>query len=112
MSVTSSKRRGAETQSAVAAYLRGHGWPFATDVGAGRGGIDILNVPGLSVEVKGRRDFSPGAWMREAASRPGLPLVVHRPYGAGALSVADWPTILRLADAVVLLRDAGFGDPR
>lgn len=112
MSVTSSKRRGAQTQVAVAGYLADHGWPFACDAGAGRGGVDILNVPGLSIEVKGRRDFSPAAWLREAASRPGLPMVVHRPYGAGVTSVADWPVTLRLADLVVLLRDAGFGDPR
>lgn len=112
MSVSSSKRRGAATQTAVAQYLAANGWPFATDAGAGRGGVDILNVPGLSIEVKGRRDFSPGAWLNEAASRPGLPLVVHRPYGAGVGSVANWPVTLRLSDVVVLLRDAGFGDPR
>ena len=112
MSVTSSKKRGAATQMAVADYFVHHGWPHATDAGAGRGGVDILGVPGLSIEVKGRRDFSPSAWLREARTRPGLPMVVHRPYGSGVNAVPDWPVTLRLCDLVVLLRDAGYGDPR
>jgi hypothetical protein len=110
--IRSNKRRGAETQVAVAAYLAGNGWPYACDAGAGRNGCDILNVPGLSIEVKARRDFSPLAWLRQASMSAGIPMCVHRPDGMGVTSVADWPVTLRLHDLVVLLRDGGYGDPR
>ena len=36
--------------------------------------------------------------------------VVHRPDGMGETSVDHWPVTLRLADAVRLLRAAGYGD--
>lgn len=109
--VANRKRRGAETQRTVAAYLAVNGWPHATDVGAGRTGSDILGVPGLAVEVKARREYSPLAWLRQAATGLGLPLCVHRPDGMGPATVADWPVTLRLSDAVSLLRAAGYGDP-
>lgn len=105
-------RRGAETQRAVAAYLAANGWPYATDAGAGRAGSDILNVPGLAIEVKARRDLNLLEWLRQASTGEGaLPLVAHRPDGMGTASVPDWPVTLRLADVVVLLRQAGYGDP-
>jgi hypothetical protein len=107
------KQRGAETQRLVADYLKDNGWPYATDAGAGRSGNDILGVPGLGIEVKARKDFSPQAWLRQAETGgTGLPMCVHRPYGMGPASVAGWPVTLRLADLVSILRDAGFGDPR
>lgn len=105
------KRRGAATQQAVADYMAANGWPFACSAGAGRSGSDILNVPGLCVEVKARRDFAPLAWLRQASRSTGLPLCVHRPDGMGVMSVDDWPVTMRLSDAVELLRAAGYGDP-
>ena len=105
------KSRGAETQRVVANYLAGHGWAYATDAGAGRSGSDILNVPGLAIEVKARRDYSPLAWLRQASGGAGLPLCVHRPDGMGPASIESWPVTLRLSDAVTLLRAAGYGDP-
>lgn len=110
--VQSRKARGMATQRAVAAYLAINGWPYATDAGAGRNGCDILGVPGLSIEVKARRDFSPLAWLRQASCSAGVPIVVHRPDGMGLASLHDWPAIMRLADLVEVLRGAGFGDPR
>ena len=105
------KTRGAETQRAVAAYLATNGWPYATDAGAGRPGKDILGTPGLSIEVKARRDYDPLAWLRQAATSPGLPIVIHRPDGMGPATVANWPVTMRLADVVGLLRAAGYGNP-
>ena len=105
------KARGAETQRCVANYFAGHGWPYASDAGAGRQGSDILGTPGLAIEVKGRRDYSPMAWLRQASNGVGLPLIVHRPDGMGPASIADWPVTLRLRDAVALLRAAGYGEP-
>lgn len=105
------KRRGAETQRAVAGYLAGHGFPHATDAGAGRSGVDILGTVGLSWEVKARRNLDLLAWLRQASKQDGLPLVAHRPDGMGPATVADWPVTMRLADIVWLLREAGYGDP-
>lgn len=105
------KRRGAETQRAVAEFLAGHGWPHATDAGAGRAGSDILGVPGLAIEVKARRDLSPVEWVRQAATGQGLPLCVFRPDGMGTATVGAWPVLMRLSDVVFLLRAAGFGEP-
>jgi hypothetical protein len=105
------KARGAETQRVVAGYFAQNGWPYATDAGAGRNGSDVLGVPGLSIEVKARRDFSPMAWVRQAASVPGLPIVIFRPDGMGVTTLAQWPAMLRLADLVDLLRHAGYGTP-
>ncbi|MGH3745784.1 MAG: hypothetical protein ACRDT8_00110 [Micromonosporaceae bacterium] len=103
------KRRGAQTQQAVADYLKAHGWPYAESAGAGRPGEDVTNVPGLAVEVKARRDLSLPAWLRQAAKSKGLPIVVHRPDGMGLGSLEDWPATMRFADLVQLLRDAGYG---
>lgn len=106
----SRKRRGADTQNVVATWFRGRGWPHAESAGAGRPGVDVLGLPGLSVEVKARRDFSPLAWIRQARLQPGVPIVVHRPDGMGPATVEDWPVTMRLADLTELLRAAGYGD--
>jgi len=113
MPSASRKSRGAETQRLVASYLKGHGWPWATDAGAGRTGSDILNTPGLKIEVKARRDFSPTGWVRQASGvvTPGLACVVQRPDGYGPAKIEDWLMITRFGDGVILLRQAGYGDP-
>lgn len=113
MTAASRKHRAAQTQAVVAGFLREHGWPWAQDAGAGRQGRDVLGTPGLAIEVKARRDYSPLEWLRQAVGYADgdLPLVVHRPDGMGPARVAEWPVTLRLADAVRLLRAAGYGDP-
>lgn len=109
----SRKRRGMQTQALVAAYYAEHGFPHATDAGAGRSGRDILGVIGVATEVKARRDFNPGAALRQAiATADGdLPVVVVRLDGMGPATIADWPAFLRFADLVALLRAAGYGQP-
>ncbi len=61
------QHRGSETQTAVARWFAGHGWPFAAPVGAGRGGTDVTGMPGLLVEVKARRDLNLTEWLRQHA---------------------------------------------
>lgn len=102
------KARGAETQRVVAAYLREHGFPYATDAGAGRAGRDILNVDAVAIEVKARRDLDLNAWLRQASATADgdLPVVIHRPDGFGPTTVEDWPVTLRLADFAALIGGA------
>ena len=109
--VASRKRRGSETQAAVAAWFAANGWPYAESAGAGRQGPDVTGIPGLACEVKARRDLNVLAWLRQAAAGKGLPFVVHRPDGMGPAAVASWPVTLRLEDFTGLLHAAGYGTP-
>jgi hypothetical protein len=113
MTTSHRKARGAETQRLVAAYWAANGWPWATDAGAGRTGNDLLNTPGIKAEIKARRDMNLVAWLRQAASAPGhgLPLLVYRPDGYGPATIGDWPMTFRQEDGLILLRQAGYGDP-
>ena len=113
MTATSRKRRGSETQNAVAEWYRQHGWPYAESAGAGRSGVDVTGMIGLGPEVKARRELRLVEWLRQACKRPTslLPFVVHRPDGMGPASIADWPVTMRLEDHTRLLRAAGYGDP-
>ena len=107
------KHRGYETQRIVARYLASHGWPYAESAGAGRSGSDVTGVPDLDVECKARRSFDPTAAIRQmqARRRPGsLPFAVLRMDGTGETTIDDWPCVIRLADLVAVLREAGYGD--
>jgi hypothetical protein len=53
------------SQKVVANWLVEHGFPYAESTGAGRSGSDVTGVPGLLIEVKARRAFSPLAWLRQ-----------------------------------------------
>lgn len=73
-------------------------------------GRDVLNVP-LSIEVKGRRAFSPLEWIRQArkSARPAEdqfpPHVVMRPDGVGEQNVGDFIVLRRLADDTEILAE-------
>lgn len=99
------------SQRVVSDYFAKNGWPFAESTGAGRSGSDVTGMPGLSVEVKARRAFSPMAWVKQAHSenRGGLPFVVMRPDGMGETTVHLWPVMLTLEDFTELLHSAGYG---
>lgn len=107
----SRKVRGRKTEAILADYYNAHGWPYAEQTGAGRPGVDITGMPGLAVEVKARRGFEPVAWLKQAATRPGLPFVVFRPNGMGEASVGSWGMLLTVEHGTELLRAAGYGDP-
>lgn len=102
------------SQKVVADWFAAHGWPFAESAGAGRSGSDLTGVPGLLVEVKARRAFSPLAWLRqtgkEAEQHSGLPFVVFRCDGQGEANVGEWAVLLRLDHMTGLLKEAGYGD--
>jgi hypothetical protein len=96
----------------VAAAWRADGWPYAEAVGAGASGADLTGTPGIAVEVKARREFTPLEFMRQAARNATdgqIPVVVLRPIGAGPTTVDDWPAILPHGVLRKLLHAAGYG---
>lgn len=93
-----------ETQNAVARYFQSNGWPYAESAGSGRPGVDVLGMYPYAIEVKGRRELRLQAWLRQAESYPGLPVVVHRPDGMGLATVELWPATLRLKDVNDLMK--------
>lgn len=108
----SRKHRGYRSQKVVAEWLARHGWPWAESTGAGRSGSDVTGTPGLFIEVKARRGFSPLAWLRQSRlNSTGLPFVVFRCDGQGEANVGEWGVLLRLDDMTELLRSAGYGGP-
>lgn len=112
MSNASRRSRGAETQKLAAEWFRARGFPYCTDAGAGRSGRDLLNLIGLSCEVKARKNFSPLAYVKQArdAANGDLPFALLRCDGQGPASIADWPVIVPLGEFTELVRAAGYGD--
>ena len=105
------KHRGMATQRLVAEWFQERGWPFAYSKGSGESGIDIMNMPDLSPEVKAQPGDTTGALRQAVKNRgDGLPFVVWRPNGYGPERIEEWPVIFTLADATELLRQAGYGD--
>jgi len=107
------KHRGYASQRIVAAYLKEHGWPHAHSTGAGESGADIVEVVDIDVEVKARRGFDPTAAIRQMQARRregALPFAVLRMDGTGETTIDDWPCVIRFADLVAVLREAGYGD--
>lgn len=108
------KHRGYRTQAVQAAYLRGHGFPYAEPTGAGRQGSDILGTLGIDWEIAARRGFPVLEKMRQLEERRQdgkLGIILLRPDGMGEGSIDRWPFIVTNADGVDLLRAAGYGDP-
>ena len=111
----SRKHRGYRSQKVVANYLAENGFPFAESTGAGRSGTDITGCVGIDWEVKARTGFDPAGaikQLKERARKGILGLVCLRLNGQGETKVRDWVVVMRLEDAVNLLRDAGYGDKR
>ena len=113
MASQSRKHRGYRSQKVLAEYLAVNGFPYAESAGAGRSGSDITGTIGIDWEVKARTGFNPAAAIAQLKDRDNgkdLGVVVLRLNGQGEKSVGDWVCLLRLEDAVKLLRDAGYGD--
>lgn len=103
--------RGLRLQNALAAYLRAW-WPLAESAGAGRGGTDVTNTPGVVWESKTAREFKPTAFVRQAkaaaAAEAALPVVVYWPDGCGAGSAAQALAIVPLESLMKVLEEAQY----
>ena len=107
------KHRGMASQRIVADWFSANGWPYAESTGSGRAGSDITGMPGIDVEVKARRNWSPLEAMRQQADRAALgdlAFAILRMDGQGPAVIGSWPVIIRLDTLTELLRAAGYGD--
>lgn len=111
MASQSRKHRGMATQRLVAEWFKQRGWPWAYSKGAGESGVDIMNMEGLSPEVKATPGDVTGALKQAVKNRgDGVPFVVWRPNGYGPERIKQWPVIITLEDFTELLHEAGYGD--
>lgn len=104
------RRRGADAERAVVAYLRANGWPDARRylAGDGRQPGDIDAWPGVAIEVKDRAGSSWPSWCAQAVAEAGpnrVPVVVRRTRGVP--DVGQWETRVRLDDWFELAESAG-----
>lgn len=117
----SNRRRGADAERRVVAWLREHGWPgaeravrtgYRTATRAGADPGDIIGTPGLVWQVKDCAREQVDAWLAEteeqaeaAGADYGLLVVRRRRVGG----VGRWWVYMRLADLGGLLVHA-YGD--
>jgi hypothetical protein len=75
--------------------------PYATPVGAGDQGEDILNSPdGLVVEIKARDTVTLPTALEQAlkSNKAAKPIVIWRHNGQGEVSIGKWTVTLFLED--------------
>lgn len=86
------RRRGADAERSVVAWLRANGWPDARRylAGDGRQPGDIDAIPGIVIEVKDRAASAWPTWQHQALTeaRGRIPVVVRRT--RGVRSVGLW----------------------
>lgn len=95
----SRKHRGIRTQALLAQRWQANGiFPYATDAGPGRPGVDILNTPGVRCEVKARTKVSLEAELQKLKDgSDDLRILVWRHDGQGEKSMDEWTVTLPLA---------------
>ena len=108
--MSASKQKGTAAETAVVAYLKEHGFPYAERralAGINDKG-DVSGVPGVVVEIKNCKRLELAAWidelvaeMRNAAAPIGA--VVHK--RKGTTKVGEWYATMPVAVLVALLAD-------
>lgn len=100
----SQRNKGAKGEREVANLLSEQlGWVVRRNIGQARDGGDDLTIGQFRVEVKRKKGIAVHAFMDQAAAACGpndVPMVVMRGDGKG------WLVMLRLEDAVPLIREA------
>lgn len=96
----SRKARGMKAQVHCADFLRVI-FPWVNTVSGAASGRDLRNTPGLAVEVKARRDFTPQEWLRQSdrnSDDDEFPIVIWQPDGYGPAKMKQWPFMGYLGD--------------
>jgi len=98
----SRKHRGYATQRLIAKRWVANGMaPYATPVGAGDQGEDILNSPeGLVVEIKARDTVTLPVALTQAqkSNNDAVPICIWRHNGQGEANIGKWTVTLFLED--------------
>lgn len=111
--------RGRATERMLAERWQGLGlFPWAQPVGPGRSGRDMLNTPGVFVEIKARGTVTLPSQLKKAVddaakSRrqsdvphqpPDMPIIIWRHNGQGPVGMDNWTVTLSLIDYEEMLR--------
>jgi hypothetical protein len=111
-----SRVKGHTAERAAARYLRDQGYPLAVTSrnALGHDGTpqesDILGIPGVSIEVKNRKELNIGSGLCQASIQAGLekiPVLLVKPYGVGLESVGSWWAVTYFRDLVPLFPGEG-----
>lgn len=103
----SRKRRGRDSERIVQRFWLPW-FPRARVVPASLPGADLTGTGRFAVEVKARNRLDIGAWMKQAASRPGLPVLIIRLNMTGESSVSCWPVVIPHWLFMRLAHEAGY----
>lgn len=115
MSNASRRQRGRESEKVFADYLVRNGFATAHTTSMAASGSDILGIPGIDWEIKGRRGLVISETLAQIKRRRrevGLGIGILRLNGQGEKAVGDWVAILTADDLIYLLKAAGYGSPR
>jgi len=96
--VNKPRAKGTSAETAVVAYLNGHGWPYAErrSLNGALDKGDIAGCPGLCIEVKyAGAGMKIGSWMAEtevetANSKADFGFLVVKPKGLGSTRTGQW----------------------
>lgn len=112
----SSTAKGFSAERAAARYLRDQGYSLAITSRNSIGHMgttqpsDILGVPGVSIEVKNRKELNIGAALCQTSIQAGpdrIPVLLVKPYGVGLESVGAWWAMTYFRDLVPLFPGEG-----
>lgn len=111
------RAKGTRWASAIVAYLREQGWPYAElrNLSGAKDRGDIAGVIGVCIEAKNRNGLALAEWLDEAT--------LERDNAEAAVGVVWFHRVKRASPAhgyvlmdgatfVELLRDAGYGNAR
>ncbi len=111
--VNKPKIKGTAGESAVVAYLRTAGFPYAERLAlqGGKDRGDITGIPGIVIEVKAVQEYSFNGWLREARDErdnagADFGIVVAKPRMVGTTRTGQWYALMYAYDYLALLSQA------
>lgn len=111
--VNKPKNKGTAGESAVVAYLRTAGFPYAERLAlqGGKDRGDITGIPGIVIEVKAVQEYAFNGWLSEARverdnAGADFGLVVAKPRMVGTTRTRQWYALMYAYDYLALLSQA------
>lgn len=115
--MSESKRKGTAAETAVCAFLRTAGFPYAERLAlqGNKDRGDVTGIPGVVLEVKAEQTYQFSGWLAEAKvekenAGADFGIVVAKPRMVGVTRTGDWMAIMRLEDYAKLIDQAGVRD--